>query len=59
MKKSKKNIFDKNDLQKFLDDSNLMLKPNALSRVKGGGLTYTNYAESTFVNYVLPGPIGG
>ena len=49
---NEKIAFAKQDLEKFLTKSNLVLKENALNRLKGGisGFdlpTYKNYAEST------------
>jgi hypothetical protein len=55
MKNNKKISFDKQDLEKFLNATDLVLKSNALSRIGGGKLyiksVYTNYSQTTFVNY--------
>jgi hypothetical protein len=51
--------FDKNELEKFLNETDLIIKSNALSRISGGTtfvkIVYKNYSESTFVNRILPG----
>ena len=55
MKKGEKIAFEQKDLEQFLTSTNLILKSNALSRIKGGGLylkyIFENYCEKTFVNY--------
>jgi hypothetical protein len=52
----KKIAFDKSDLETFLNETDLVIKSNALSRINGGGTyiknVYTNYSQSTFVNKI-------
>lgn len=56
MKNEKKIAFAKQDLEKFLKSTNLVLKANALSRIAGGETyiknVYTNYSQSTYVTHL-------
>jgi hypothetical protein len=51
MENKKKITFAKQDLEKFLKSTDLILKENALRKIAGGDTTYKNYSESTFVNH--------